>query len=234
MDGYQINQKVRYGYAKASYKLGINYDLYRTNNSAIDPLDPANLVGQILMQPVLEVTVAGWLQANKPGNSLWKLVVDGQDSTYPLSVVVKDFLVGPDIFYVISKQNQLPVQGIECNKIVDIIRPYQYSDPGGGGYAGYLPSTSAILMQNVPCSFLINGKGYRSPSKLPTDTIQPTWIVMIANLNQVNLRTGDIVVSKGEASLFNSGNDPVIENYVIIANEETEFGWRLTVSQVLN
>lgn len=217
MDGPQIDQKIRFGYAKAAQKLGQPFSLYRSTSS-INPLGAGNLVGVL---PAVMSQDWTWMKSNKPGNAIWFCCIDGQDSTLPLSAIEDDFLVGDHVFYVLSKEYQLPIQVMECNAVVQIVRPYQSLEPGGQGYAGFLPSTSTLLVSEMPCSLLMSGKGKKPETQLPTDAADPNWIVMMPNFGDVNLRTGDFMT------------DNTNESYILSVTENTEFGWRLTAQKVV-
>lgn len=221
MDGPGINQKIRYGYAKAAEKLGQDFQLYRATNM-INPIQPANLVGTLKM---VTTQTWNWMKANKPGNAIWYMVVDGQDSSYPLSANGGDFLVGDHTFYVLSKEYQMPMQGVETNATIQIIRPFQQTGPGLKPYGGYTPDTSTVLVSNMPASILIqsvSNRGQMAKSKLPTDTNEPIWIVMLPRLDSTNIRTGDVLI------------DETSQQYVLGVTESTEFGWRLTAQQMVN
>lgn len=216
--GLQIDQKIRKGYAKAAKKLGKPFQLYRSD-SAIDPIQPSNLIGSILMVPTVSWD---WMKASKPGNAIWYLVVDGQEASEPLSAKESDFLVADQTFYVLSKQYQMPMQGVECNATVKVIRPYQSTSAGGQGYAGYVKQAATVLMQGVPASILLQGRGKQAETRLPTDTNQPNWIVMMPKIGNVDIKTGDIIV------------DATGQQYILSATEETQFGWRFTARQTVN
>jgi len=216
--GLQIDQKIRKGYAKAAVKLGRPFNLYRSSSS-IDPINSGNLIGSLNVD---NTQSWDWMKGNRPGNAIWYLLVDGQDSSAPLSAEEGDFLVGEKTFFVLSKEFQMPMQGVECNAIIKVSRPFQSTNPGGQGYAGYLPQTSTMLMQGMPASVLIQGRGRQAKSNLPTDTTQPNWIILIANLGDVDVKTGDIIT------------DATNQDYILSATEQTEFGWRCTAMQVVN
>jgi len=219
MDGPGINQKIRFGYAKAASKLGQPFTLYRSA-VPINPINSSNLIGTLLMVATLDWN---WMKSNRPGNAIWWLVVDGQDSSSPLSAQEGDYLVGDKTFYILSKEYQMPMSGFECNSVIDIIRPNQSQAIGNVGYVAYQPGTSIPIMTQMPASVLmINRQGSTAPSKLPTDTLEPSWIIQVPNLGGVFIRTGDIII------------DNYTDEYVISVNEETEFGWRLTAQQVIN
>lgn len=232
MDGLQINQKIRYGYYKAGLKLGEPYTLYRAA-TPFTPIQDSNLIGVLPMVPSQDWT---WMKANRPGNAIWFACVDGRDVTYPLSVVEGDYLVGEKTFFVLSKEYQLPIQVVECNKLGNIIRPYQYTSAGyDGSYAGYEEGTSTLIMENMPMSMLIYGRGGKADSKLPTDTNQPGWICQLPNLGDVDVRTGDIIVGISDiGQMAMSGIVSTEDRFVVSSTEETEFGWRLTCTQVMN
>ena len=116
----------------------------------------------------------------------------------------------------------MPMSAVECNRVVDIIRPSQSIDAGNQGYVAYTPPTSTTIMEGMPISILKDRAGNMAESKLPTDTDQPRWIIQMPNLGGVKILTGDIMI------------DEIGDNYVISLNEESEFGWRLTAKQVVN
>lgn len=224
MDGEGINQKIRFGYAKAASKLGQDYSLYRSP-TAIDPLDSNNLIGTLKMVPT---QAWNWMKGNRPGNAIWYILVDGREATYPLSAQESDYLVSDDLtFFVMSKEFQLPMQAVECNAVITIDRPDMPLPAGGAGYGAYTPGTAVTIYQNIPASILIKGYGKDAMSKLPTDTRQPSFMVQLPNLGNVDIRTGDIVTEVSDVG-------PVQERYAVSATEQTEFGWRLTVTQLVN
>lgn len=218
MNGEQINQKIRYGYYKAAKKLGQDFNLYRSA-TPINPIQSGNLVGVIKCVATVDWK---WMRSNKPGNAVWWLVADGQSSSEPLSLREGDYLVGDKTFFVLSKEYQMPMSGAECNRIVSIVRPTQSIAKGNQGYTAYPASGTTPVFTNMPASVLKDSRGARADSKLPTDTLQPEWIVLLPNLGGVDIKTGDIMTNE------------VGENYVLSVDEKTEFGWRLTARQVVN
>lgn len=231
MDGEQINQKIRYGYAKAASKLGSDFVLYRSA-VPINPIQDGNIIGTVKVAPSQDWT---WMKGNRPGNAIWYLCVDGQEASEPLSAQEGDYLVGMKTFFILSKEYQLPIQGVECNKIVDIRRPSQSTAAGysPGAYAAYVEADSALIMREMPISMLLYRIGSRAESKLPTDTLQPSWICMLPNLGDVDLRTGDFMIGAPNADNL-PGIVETNDRFVISGTEETEFGWRVTCMQMMN
>lgn len=220
----QIQQKIFFGYAKAAYKLGASFNLYRST-VPLDPIDPDNLIGVVQM-----TTSVSWdyMKASKYGNSVFNACLDAQSSSAPLNCTVGDYLVPFDgsedqrTYFVQSLQFDLPPQVVQCNRTIGVIRPSQDTGAGFIGYAGYTPSESETVMTGMPASVLKEGRGESAPSKLPTDGRQPTWTIYLPNLGGVILRVGDIVI------------DELEQNYQIYSNELSDLGWRLSATQVLN
>lgn len=218
MDGPGINQKIRYGYAKAAEKLGQTFSLYRST-IPVDPISPPNLVGS--MKAVVTIDWE-WMKSNKPGNAIWWLVVDGQSSSAPLSAQEGDYLVGDATYFVLTKEYQMPMSCVQCNRVVSVFRADQSQAVGNIGYTSYPASGEIEIFRNMPCSVLKGSKGSNADSKLPTDTLEPEWGVLIPNLDDRDIITGDFMVDE-------SGS-----RYVLSVNEKTQFGWRLTGRQVTN
>jgi hypothetical protein len=234
MNGEQINQKIRYGYAKAAKKLGSPYDLYRAS-TPFTPIQIGNFVGTLPMVPSQDWT---WMKANRPGNAIWYMCIDGQDASAPLDAQEGDYLIGLKTFFVLSKEYQMPMQAVECNKLIDLIRPTQSNSAGytPGSYAAYVEGNSDQIMQNMPISMLVaNRQGSRADSKLPTDTNQPQWLCLMPNLGDVDVRTGDIIVGLSDTDPSQmAGVVNTNDRFVVSGTEETEFGWRLTCMQTMN
>jgi hypothetical protein len=231
MDGLQINQKIRFGYAKAAQKLGQPFDLYRSA-TPMTPIQDANLIGTLPMVASQDWT---WMKANRPGNSTWFVCVDGQDASAPLEAEEGDYLIGDQTYFIFSKEYQLPMQAVQCNKMITLIRPYQSNAAGyDGNYAGYQEGTSTVIMENMPISLLLYGRGARAESKLPTDTDQPSWIGLMPNLGDINVRTGDVIQGIDDLTFLTAGTITDEDRFVVMGSEETEFGWRLTCHQMMN
>lgn len=229
MNGAQINQKVLYGYAKAAEHLGTPFLLYRSA-TPINPISSGNLIGTILAN----VNVSwDYMKNNVYGNAIFNILVDCQFANDPNSAQDNDYLVGTSdpstglptnlhTYFIQAIDVDLPIKAVECNHTISIIRPAQSTGAGNLGYVGYTPSTSTTIMSNMPASVLIGGRGGNAKTKLPTDTRNPTWQVLLPNLGNVNIKVGDIII------------DEVNQNYVVMDNEETELGWRLRAEQVVN
>lgn len=223
MDGPGIDQKIRFGYYKASQKLGKDFSLYRSA-TPIDPLDSGNLVGSV--KAVL-TQKWDWMTANRPGNAIWFVLTDGRESSGDFNVREGDYLVELGTYFILAKQYQMPMLAVECNYTVTIVRPYQSIDDGGQGYAGYEFDGSTVIFQNVPGSILLKGTGHKPKTDLPTDDNDSEWIALLPNISAVDIKTDDIL--SATAIKVSSVN----ERFQVIHSEATDFGWRLTLKQVV-
>lgn len=231
MTPYQIQQKIFYGYAKAGLKLGATFGVYRSS-TPINPINEENFI--VNLNASMSVSW-DYMKASKYGNSIFNCCIDAQDSNFPNCARVGDYLVpvedtgghinDKNTYFVQSLQLDLPPIAVSCNDIISIVRPNQSTDAGSVGYVGYLPNTSDPVITNMPASILksgiSNGRSY-DQTRLPTDTKEPMWQILIPNLGNVEIRVGDIVTDQ-----FN-------EDFVVMINELTDLGWRLQVMQSVN
>lgn len=228
MDGNKIQQKIYYGYAKAASKLGANFALYRSA-TPLTPISNTNLIGNLLASTNVDWT---YMKANKYGNAVWQILIDAQRKNQPLSARVGDYIVGiPDIhgniddnstYFIMAEQFLMTILAVKCNHILSIIRPSQSTGAGYQGYVGYTASTSETIMTAMPASVLNAGRSTNAPTKLPTDTSEPVFTVLLPNLGNVDVRVDDIMI------------DELGEEYVVMQNELTELGWRMAAKQVVN
>lgn len=225
----KIHQKILYGYAKAASKLGAYFSLYRSS-TPLSPIQVGNLVTHLRMSQSVSWD---YMKANSYGNAQFNACIDAQSKNSPLSAKVGDYLIpaiDPDnsainnnnTYFVQSLQFDLPPRVVECNATIDIIRPSQDSTPGYVGYVGYTEGTSEIVMTQMPVSILIESVGKDAQTKLPTDTREPSWVVLLPNLGNVTVRIGDIIT------------DQLDQQFVVYDNELTDLGWRLKALQVVN
>lgn len=229
MNAEQIHQKILFGYYKAAAKLGAYFNLYRSA-TPITPIQIGNLIGGIRMT---QNTSWDYMKGSSYGKSQYNACIDARSSNSPYSARVGDYLVpatDPDsgiidnntTYFLQQLEFDQPPQVIECNNSISIMRPAQTSGAGNVGYVGYTAATSTAVMTTMPASVLLESRGENAATKLPTDTREPTWIILIPNLGNVTVRIGDIVI------------DNTNQNYVIYNNELTDLGWRIRAMQVVN
>lgn len=132
------------------------------------------------------------------------------------------FIGDKNVYFVAAEQYLLPIMGVQCNRTINVIRPTQTVGAGYQGYSGYTTETSLTIMTGMPASVLEEGNAGMAPSKLPQDTKEPRYIILIPNLGNVTVRVDDIII------------DDLNQEYVITDNELTILGWRIIAEQVVN
>lgn len=211
VDYVRVQDRIYYGYGKAALKLGKTYSIYRATN-ATNPISISNLEGTTLVSPTVDWK---YMRANKYGNPVWILLVDGR------VIEPYDYLVGVDFtFFVNEMEPLLPINGVECNKVVSIKRPHLALTPGGNPYGGY--ETSGVLQTatGLPISVKQGGRMENNKFNLPLDTKSPSYEVLLPFLPGFNIRIGDFI----------DDDDGV--RIAVTSVEETSIGFRcLAVSQ---
>lgn len=202
-----IQGKIYYGYAKAAKYIGTSYAQYRAS-VPFDPISSPNFLRNILMSPNVSWD---YMKANKFGNSLWQIIIDGRLTR------VCDYLVGQQTFYITSQEPLLPIQGVECNDVVSVYRPTQPSGIGNIGYVADLPTTRTTIMTNMPVSRLLVSRSDELKLKLPVDAGFPRWIIYMPNIDGAEVHINDHVTNT------------MGEQFVVVNNEITEFGFRIIV-----
>lgn len=213
MDAATIQAKVYAGYAKAAARVGLPFDIYRpTAPITPAPLDAGNKLA----------TLPAWFTAQEPkgarpntyGKSVWWGQFDGSQTK------VGDYLVGaPGTFFVASRQPLLPIQAVQCNRVVSIARASGSSAVGALGYNADTPSSETPLMTNWPASMLAGTKGEANEVGLPGDVRQPWWQVLMPAWPGVVFMPGDILT------------DDLGRRCILSLCELTDMGWRITAQQ---
>jgi hypothetical protein len=146
----------------------------------------------------------------------------GLNATFNITWSPNSGIDNNNTYYVQSLQFDLPPKVIECNETISIIRPSQATGIGNLGYVSYTKSSSITIATAVPCSFLLQGAGGQSDTKLPTDTRVANWIIYLPTLPGMFIRNNDIII------------DSANQEFAIYENEDTELGWRLRAVQIIN
>ncbi len=218
MDGAKAQNKVYYGYGKVALKIGFDYDLYRPS-IVPDPLPDPDTDAPIIDERkvgTLKVSLnqkGDYKQPNKYGSAIWWSYHDGRETA------VGDYLVGRmGTFFIASQQDLLPIQVVECNRIITVIRTAAAEAFGAVGYQGHVEADAAPIMTDWPASILQGRE--KDQSLLPLDTKQPGWTILFPAPAGVVLRTSDII------------QDDLGRRYGIGGAELTDLGWRLTAIQL--
>jgi len=206
MNGTLAQQKVYAGYAKAAQYMGKDYQLFRPTNA----LSPINAPVRTL--PAAFSQDANFSKPNEYGNSVWDALVDGNQTQ------VGDYLVGPSTFFIAGMQHLLPILCVECNRIINVLRPTQPNGVGAVGYGGDVTTTETLMLQGWPASILQGTKGEKNPAGLPGDERLPWWIILLPAWPGVTINTSDVIT------------DDLGRRYIVSSPELTDFGWRIVAS----
>ena len=205
VDFAYVQDKVYFGYGKAAEKIGQEVNIYRSA-TGIDPLDSDNLVGQTFLSQNVDWN---YNKANKYGNAVWQLVIDGRE------IQKFDYLVNDTFtFFVIAMEPLLPILGVECTRTVSILRASKTQEPGANPYGGYELEDVSTLATSLPVSALAGGRMETNSFKLPLDTRSPSYVVLIPALTGIDLRIGDFVDDERGVRL------------ALTSVELTDFGYR--------
>lgn len=217
----RVQGKVFKGYAKAASQLGSSYNVYRST-TGLNPLAIENLIGTV---PMSANVSWNYLKANKYGNNVWQLLIDGR------IVNVGDYLVEistingilPSVFFMAAKQELLPMLGVSCDRTISISRATDAisGTKGNIGTVGYLESTATTIMSGCPASFIYSSKGDTDPVKLPTDPKLGWFNCYLPFLGGVYIYPGDFI-----------SEDSSDRRYFVMNNELTDLGWRLLIQQL--
>ncbi len=215
-----VAKKIWTGYGKAGLHVGFPTDVYRAA-SVNTPIAVGNLVTTI---PGGFALGTNFGQPNRYGNATWRALINGNQVDY-FDYLVSTGPNGAQTFYVAEKWTDLPIVCVLCNMTVNVKRPDQNTGTGLQGYGGNTLATEAPVMTAWPASVLQGNKG-RVEVKLPGDTYDPFWEVLLPYFNGVEIKSRDILEED-----VSSGTPP--SRFVVSGAELTELGWRLRCQQVL-
>jgi hypothetical protein len=211
MNADLLQQKIYMGYAKAALRIGHTFGVYRPN-SQNNPVAGARLVTSLPASFNAEDMKYG--KPNKYGKPTWFCLIDGRQTQ------VGDYLIhGTETYFIAAQQLALPILAVECNRVINVLRPQQLSGVGAQGYGGNTTATETLLMQQWPASVLQGTKGEHNEVQLPGDVRNPWWAMLFPAWPGVTLRTGDIIT------------DELVRRYVVSSAELTDSGWRITAMQ---
>jgi hypothetical protein len=103
---------------------------------------------------------------------------------------------------------------------VTVFRPQQQAGVGAVGYGGNTAQNQTAIATGFPASVLINAKADNSSVKLPGDTRQAWWNLLLPPI------PGNIIIQDADVVTDEIGN-----RYVVSAAELTDMGWRITMAE---
>jgi len=151
---------------------------------------------------------------NKYGKPTWYALFDATGAE------VGDYFVGPQgTFFIATLQPLLPILVVECNRVIDVIKPQTTTGAGIQPYSGNTATNQVTVMSQWPASILQGTKGEKTDAKLPGDTRAPWWLILLPFCEGIIIEFGDII------------NDDLSRSYTVSSAEKSDAGWRITAMQ---
>jgi hypothetical protein len=223
----RLSQLIYKARGKAAQHIGGVYQVFRPA-VANDPL--TNQVATL--NAAFNAKDESYRRPNLPGQAIWFCDLDGNQTKSGYYLVSDD---GEKKFFIAGQQPLLPIIAVECNRAVVVSRASSKTSVSGVGAVGYAGISSSnqdlvdlvgVSAQNNngqfvgwPCSILLGGHGQVS-MKLPTDSRNQGWLVMLPPSVPLNLLAGDILT------------DDTGRRFMIDGAEFSDTGYRLNVQEV--
>ena len=205
-----IQEQIYYGYAQAASKLGDPVDLYRPLTAG----EALAVENKLLTLPASFSVEGTYKKPNGYGKPLWRVLIDGTKTK------VGDYLVGADATYFIaSMQSLLPIQAVQCNRMVNVSCQPLDDSIGAIGYGGATADNLETILTQWPASILQGTKGEKSEVGLPGDVRIPWWAILLPAFTGVIIETSYII------------SDELGRRYIVSSAELTDMGWRITAQQ---
>lgn len=210
MDAATLQARIYSGYAKAAFRTGYVFDVYRPA-SAVNALAPANKVASL--NAVFSVRGDKGF-AKTPGykDQLW----DGQfDAT---NLQVGDYLTNPQhgTYFIAAREDFLPLMCVRCNHVLDVVTAPEPSGVGALPYSGTTAGGETPVMTQFPGSVMYQQRGRASEVGLPMDLPSPFFEILLPAVDGVTLRTSDTI------------KDDLGQRFTVSASELSILGWRLS------
>lgn len=227
MDALTLQDRIYAGYAKAAKRVGLSYAQYRPSDAA-NPLTTPH--GSLLAAFNAKDMTYG--KPNRYGDPVWYGLFDGRLTQ------AGDYLVGPSgTFFIASQQLHLPIQCVECNGAIRLVRVAPNGAKvavGAIGYSGLCdspgesldvlgvnPANNGGIFAGWPAAIFFGRGRLRNAQALPSSTPEQVgyWVLLPPSV-PVAIRTGDrLIDDRGRA-------------FVINGAERTDLGWRLAAIEV--
>lgn len=221
MDGPTIQARVYAGYARAAARIGLLYDQFRP----ITAQAPLGNKIQSLLAAFDSTPDYKFKKPNDFGDPTWYALIN--DAT----VMPGDYLVGNgQTFFIAGKQFLLPVQAVECNRSVVLIRPAApSSSTGAQGYGGNCIAEGSPALGTLnpdgsiatgwPCSILFGGKQSHG-TELPMSVSNAGFQILLPPSLPLVVNASDVFL------------DDFGRRYIAEACEKSDLGWRINAKEV--
>lgn len=212
MDGIALSALIYKGRGKAAAHIGLPCNIFRPL-TATAPL--TNLIATL--PAAFNSGDTTYLRANEFNDPIWYADYDGTQ-TQPGDYLVR--VMDGKIWFVSAQQQILPTMVVDCNRVVNVLRPQQQTGVGAQGYGGDTVGLETPLITGFPASILVGPKSDKSIVNLPGDVRNPSWAVLLPSLpGNIYLRNEDVIT------------DDQSRRYVISSAELSDLGWRIMAVQ---
>lgn len=202
-----VQDRAYYGFSQAAKRIGQLFAIYRSPDG-LNPIRQENYVQDIYMSANVSWD---YMKANSYGNAVWQLIIDGRKTQ------AFDYLVGNGkTFFIDAQQPLLPINGVDCNRVVTLTRPNGTPSPGANPYGGYDPTNVITVLSECPVSILDKGRPSAGQFKLPLDVGAPRFLILFPALPGVEPRIGDLMDDERGVRIG------------IYSVEKTDLGYRCT------
>lgn len=196
------------GYALAAGVVGLTFSQYRPT-SAANPICARNFLTSL--PAAFSVDNYAFKKPPTYGKPERQALIDGSQTQ------VGDCLVGARTYFIAAMDPLEPISAVECNHVVNILRP-PATGRGGGlqPYGGATESTETPILTAWPASVLNGTKVERGDIGLPDDVRQPWVAVLVPAIVGTEILTDDVMTTD------------LGDRYKVSSAELTSRGWRLT------
>lgn len=180
----QIQAAIYNGYMQAANVLGAPFELFRPDG-ADTPIQQANRIGTINVS--MDANVYKFRTPQLYGKPVWYALADGS------RLAVADYLQGDTgTYFVAAMQPLLPIAIVECNRVLNVLRPYSAPGVGVLPYGGDIASEEVSVMTAFPGSVLTKSRGERGETNLPGD-VRVAWYEVLLPYVGVEIKFADVI-----------------------------------------
>ncbi len=223
-DFARIQNRIYYGYGKASLRLGTTHSVYRSS-TGINPIASGNLLGTQLFSMDADLK---YIKPRKYGDNTWQFLPQDAQGTTLFALQNYDYLVGSTVTYfivdILPDDRLSPPLCMQCNGIVSIFSPSSTTlTPGSGAYIEYQLGQGVTRVTACPASILQYSTGNKEVSlKLPTSPKLPYYQIVLPEFGGTIIKTGDMIT------------DDAGRTMIIVSAERTtkNLGFRIVASEV--
>lgn len=201
MDAATLSNLTQFGFAIAAQNIGYLYDHYRPSGAS-DPLDSANLQGQLNAHFSIDEKLKRWSTYDNP---LFTALVDGRVCRAGDYLTTTDH--GTYFIATLSTSPGMPNMAVQCGRVVTISRPTS-------------ATAQAALMTAWPASIVKKGARGVDESQLPGNIPNPQWEMLLPSVAGIGLDVSDVVT------------DDLLRLYFVEQAELSGYGWRCAIKQL--